>query len=215
MMNNLFKTTKEHEKYWKERKIDWNKDYLKTWNHPHRYMISAILELFPWISLFEMGCGPGPNLLNILLSFKERKKIQIGGIDINPEAIELAKETFGGGVFKVGSAEDVMFSDDAADVILTDMLLIYVGWFKINKYLKEIKRLARNHIILCEFHHKSWWQRLKLKLTSGYNAYNYIKRLRKHGFYDIYMVKIPESAWPGGEPQKTFGYIIWAKVPIK
>lgn len=209
---NLFKTTKEHEEYWKNRKIDWKKSYLDTWNHPHRNIISEILGLFPWLSLLELGCGSGPNLVNIIKKYPGK---QIGGTDINEDAIELARKIFKGGIFKVGSAEDVMLSDDSVDIILTDMMLIYVGWWKIDKYIEEIKRLARNKIILCEFHHTSFWQRLRLKLTSGYNAYNYIKLLQKHGFYDIYISKIPENAWPGGDPQKTFGYIMWANVPKK
>jgi ubiquinone/menaquinone biosynthesis C-methylase UbiE len=196
--------------------MDWDKDYLKSWNHPHRYMITAILSSFPWVSLVEVGCGPGPNLVNIVKNLQGK---QVGGVDIVPEAIELANKTFTGGMFKVSPADDVMMSDKATDVVLTDMMLIYVDPSRIDKHIKELKRICRNHIVLCEFHSDSWWQRLKLRFTSGYNAYDYIKLLKKHGFYNIQKFKIPPEVWPkeDGTPanpkENQFRWIIKAQVP--
>jgi len=206
----LFRGTKNHINWWANRKIDWKTSYLDTWNHPHRGMITQILRRIDWFSLFEIGCGSGPNLVRIAKEFPRR---QLGGIDVNPEAIEMAGQYLQGGHFKVGSADDIMMSDKSTDVVLSDMCLIYVSPRDIDRHIKEIKRLARAYVVLCEFHSESLWNRLKLKFNSGYNAYNYKKLLKKHGFYDTATVKIPESAWPGGDPQKTFGYLIISKVP--
>jgi len=204
------KTTNQHKKYWKDRKIDWKTSYLDTWNHPHRKLIIAALRGFHWVSLMEVGVGGGANLYNILKNFKGK---QIGGIDVNKDAIELAQKTFNGGLFKVNSADDIMLSDNSTDVMLSDMTLIYVSPLQIMSYLKEIKRVARNYIVLCEFHSDSWWNRLALKINTGYNAHNYRKLLTKLGFYDIFTYKLKEEDWPGGNPQKTFAYLIIAKVP--
>jgi ubiquinone/menaquinone biosynthesis C-methylase UbiE len=206
----LFKSTRSWSTWWKHRKIDWKKDYLSTWNHPHRSVVVGALRLFKWLSLMEIGCGGGANLVKIIKEFPGR---QIGGIDISPSAIALCQEAIHGGVFKVGSGDDVMLSDKSTDVILSDMMLIYVGPLKIRKYLLEMKRLARNYVVLCEFHSTSIRQRLLLKLTSGYNAYDYRTLLTKMGFYDILEYKLKEEDWPGGNPQKTFAYIIIARVP--
>ena len=206
-MIKLFRTTKCHSTWWRNRKIDWKKSYLDTWNHPHRYMISQLLGKIPWISLLEVGCGPGPNLANIIINHKGK---QVGGIDLNEDAIKLAKETFKGAFLKVGSVEDIMMSDNSSDVILTDMTLIYVG--RINQAIKEIKRVARRYIILCELHSPSFYDRIKLKLESGYYAYDYKKLLTKYGFYDITLIKIPKEVWDS-KHQISFGYIIMAKVP--
>jgi len=208
----LFRKTKEHQKYWSERKINWRKDYLDTWNHPHRKIIVNILKQIPWMSLLEIGCASGPNLAAILKAMPGR---QIGGVDISQDAIELAQKTFKGGFFKVNSADDIMMSDKSTDVVLSDMTLIYVNRKDIDRYVKEMKRIARNYVILSEFHSKSLWNRLALKYNSGYNAYNWERLLNKHGFRDIVLHKIKENEWPGGNPQKTFGYIIMAKVPRK
>lgn len=203
-------TTNQHLNWWSHRKIDWKKDYLDTWNHPHRNVISGILGTISWLSLVEIGCGPGANLINILKNFKNR---QLGGIDVNPEAIELAKKTFADGLFKVCPGDDVMLSDNSTDVSLTDMALIYVGPRKIDDYIAELKRITRNNIVLCEFHSPSIFRRLWLKVFSGYNAYDYKKLLTKHGFYDIMSYKLREEDWPNGTHQKEFGYIFVAKVP--
>ena len=206
----LFRTTKHQSKYWANRKIDWKTSYLDTWNHPHRSLIVGLLQTFQWTSLIEIGCGSGPNLVNIVKNLSNK---QVGGIDINADAIALAEKTFQGGVFKVCSADDIMMSDKSTDVSLSDMVYIYVGSRKIDKHIEELKRVTRNYVILCEFHSDKWWKRLWLKWTSGYNAYNWKKLLTKHNFYDIINYKIPTEMWPGGDPQKTYGYILVAKVP--
>lgn len=203
-------TTKQHLDWWSRRKIDWKTSYLDTWKHPHRDRIVEVLKQFNWLSLIEIGCGPGPNLVNILKKFKGR---QVGGVDVNPEAIELAKKTFTDGLFKVCPGNDVMLSDKSTDVTLTDMALIYVGHMKIDSYIQELKRVTRNHVVLCEFHSSNILKRIWLKVFSGYNAHNYKKLLAKHGFYDIGWYKLTKEDWPDGTHQKEFGYIFVAKAP--
>lgn len=205
----LFKTTNKWKHYWSHRKIDWKARYF-NWDHPHRYLISAALSQFNWVSLVEVGVGAGANLKNILQNFKDR---QLGGIDISADAIAVAKKEFTGGLFKVGSVEDIMLSDDSTDVVLSDMCLIYIGPRKIDKAIEEIKRVARQYVVLCEFHHTSWFARLWLRIIEGYNAYDYKKLLERHGFYNIDVYKIPKKFWEGGKPQETYGYITIARVP--
>lgn len=204
----MLKTTNKHKRYWQERKIDWQTSYLDTWNHPHREIILAALNSFRWYSLWEVGCGPGANLVKILKSLPDR---QLGGSDLNADAIALAQKTFAGGKFNVESVEDLLLSDDAVDVVLSDATLIYIGPTKIKKVLHELTRVARNHIVLCEFHSanpfKRWWFRWK----TGYNAYNYRKLLEDAGCYNIQMVKIPPEYWPG-YPWEKFGYVIIARL---
>jgi len=203
------KTTNKHKKYWQHRKIDWKTSYSDTYDHPHRYFLASILNNLKWISLFEIGCGSGANLIHFIKTWKGR---QYGGVDINKDAIETAEKLMRGAILKVGSGDDVPLSDDMADIILTDMMLIYVGSFKIKAYLDEIKRLGRNYAVMCEFHSESWWERRKIKWKTGYNVYNYKKLLKKNGFYDIITIKLPKEAWPGGVQEKN-GYIIISKIP--
>lgn len=208
----LFKTTKQHSKWWSRRKIDWVKSYAsaEALNHPHRKLIVEALRGLSWVSLVEIGCGAGANLINIVNNLTGK---QVGGIDISEEAIQTAKSYFAPNTFfKVCSADDIMMSDKSTDVVLSDMALIYAGTFKINDFIREMKRISRNYVVLLEFHSESWWDRFALKLNTGYNAYNWKKKLRQFGFYDIIIYKLKEEDWPGGNPQKTFAYLIIAKV---
>lgn len=208
-VRNAFKSSRAHTRYWAERKIDWKVQYFDTWDHPHRYLISQVLKTFHWNSLLEVGCGAGANLANIVVNHPNK---QLGGTDISTDAIATAEKVFQGAFFKVCPMDDIMMSDDSVDVILTDMALIYADRKTMNKTLREFMRIARTRIVLCEFHSDSLWERIKTKVMTGYNVYNYVQLLEKHGFYDVTRYKIPARAWPGGLQEKI-GYIIVAKVP--
>lgn len=199
-------TTNQNAKYWQNRKYGWE-EYLRTADHPHRHFITRILKQLNWISLIEIGCGSGPNILNLV---KNTEGKQLGGVDINPEAIEVCTKTFKGGHFRVGDASNIMMTDKSTDIILSDMFLIYVGPFEIDKYIKEMKRLARNFVVLCEYHHKSWWRRQWLRVFSGRHAYDWKKRLEKHDFYDIQIIKMPVFE---EDNEQSYRQIVIAKPP--
>lgn len=199
----------KHQKYWVNRKIDWQAHY-GNWNHPHRFMITKILMGLSWLSLMEIGCAAGANLMNIVKHIPGR---QVGGIDINPDAIEAAKKNFIGNheLFKVGSADNIMMSDKSTDVTLSDMTLIYASPWGIGRYILEIKRITRKYVVICEFHSEKWWERWWAFLRTGYGVYDYEKLLKKHGFYDIVKYKIPVELW-GKDLNQKFRYIITAKI---
>lgn len=186
------RTTKKHTEYWENRKIDWKTSYFDTWTHPHRTLIISVLKGFPWHSLWEIGAGAGANLRRIIHDIPDK---QLGGSDINAEAVKFMNETFQGGMFQVESGENILMSDRSVDVVLSDMVLIYVGPTKIKKYLKEMKRVARSKIVLCEFHSESLFKRLWVWFKSGYYVHNYKKLLRKLGYYEVYVQHIPREYW--------------------
>lgn len=199
-------TTKQNNKYWAGRSYGWE-EYFKTWDHPHRYFITNVLKQLNWISLIEIGCGSGPNIANIVKNIQGK---QMGGVDINPEAIAICEKNFKGGHFRVADAKNVMMTDKSTDVVLSDMFLIYIGPLKIGKYINEMKRIARNYIVLCEYHHKSWWRRQWLRTFSGRHAYDWKKRLEKHGFFDITTIKMPQFEQ---DNEQSYRHLIIARVP--
>ena len=103
-------------------------------------------------------------------------------------------------------------SDKSAEVVLTDMCLIYVDPLHINKYLREIKRIGRRYILFVEFHSPSWWKRQVARLR-GYHVYNYNKRLESLGFYDVMVQRLPKEAWPETDNNSEFRSIITARIP--
>jgi ubiquinone/menaquinone biosynthesis C-methylase UbiE len=202
----VYKTEQEHLSYWSTRKMDWKSCYLDTWEHPHRQMIVDALRSFEFDSVLEVGCAAGANLFRIQREFPQ---VRLSGTDVNAEAIEVARH-FLIGDLRIGTLAQAGFPDQSADVVLTDMVLIYVA--EIEQTLAQIRRLARKHIVLCEFHSKRPWERVALKLATGYRARDYPALLRRHGWRDIEVAKIPRELWPGGRPQRRFGYVITASV---
>ncbi len=205
----LFNSTDRWVNWWANRKIDWKEHYMNP-NHPHRKLIAEILRHLSWLSLIEIGCGAGANLVAIL---KVMPNKQVGGVDISKDAIEYAQTQFKNGFFKVNPADDVMMSDKSADVILSDMCMIYITPGKIKKHLREMKRLARNYVVLCEFHSENWHERLAIKWKEGYNVYNWPKLLEENGFYDVQTFKLTKEHWPESDLQQKYGYIIVARAP--
>lgn len=205
----LFNTTTRWVNWWTNRKISWKDHYMNP-EHPHRSLIVQVLARLTWGCLFEVGCGAGANLVAILKAMPNK---QVGGVDVNKDAIEFAQSQFKNGLFKVNSADDVMLSDKSVDVILSDMCMIYISPFKMGKHIREFKRLARNYVVLCELNSKSWIERFALKWREGYNMYDWISLLERHGFYDIRMYKLPKEAWPESSLQQKYAYIIVAHVP--
>ncbi|HEV2201651.1 MAG TPA: class I SAM-dependent methyltransferase [Bryobacteraceae bacterium] len=202
----MYKTEQQHLDYWSARKMDWKSGYLDTWEHPHRQMIVDALSGFQFDSVLEVGCAAGANLFRIHRDFP---KVRLSGTDVNAQAIEAARE-FLNGDLRVGTLAQAGFPDRCADVVLTDMVLIYVA--RIEEELARIRRIARKHIVLCEFHSERWWERAALKLATGYRARDYRALLRRQGWRAIEVLKIPRESWPGGRPQRRFGYVITARI---
>lgn len=210
-------STKSHRNFWSRRKINWKHSYLDgvdeatnrpVWNHPHRELLVMALKSFHWMSLWEVGCGAGANLVKIT---KEIPGRQLGGSDVNPDAITSCEKTFNGAKFHVESVEDMLLSDKAVDVMLADAALIYIGPGKIKQAVHEMVRCTRNVVILCEFYDKRWWKRWWFRLRTGYNAHDYKKLLENEGCYDVQIIKIPPAYWPGF-PWDVWGHIVVAKV---
>lgn len=158
-------------------------------------------------SVFEVGCGPGANIVPLGLAFPD---IALGGSDINPEAIELARKAFPPHfVFEVASGDDLTMSDGSTDVGLTDMMLIYVGPLKIRRYLEELVRISRRYVVLVEFYHPSRWRRFVMTLQGRY-THNYPKLLARLGCSDIQVRKMPAHLWPDAR-DNDYRYIITAR----
>lgn len=205
----LFNSTKRWVTWWSKRKIDWNEHYMNP-NHPHRALIVEVLKRIGWFSLIEVGCAAGANLVAIVKNIPNK---QVGGVDVNPDAIEFAKTQLTNTILKVNPADNIILSDQSLDVILSDMTMIYISPFKIKRHLKEFSRLARNYVVLCELHSESWWDRLVIKWKEGYNVFDWKRLLEKNDYFDIQLYKIPPEMWPDSDLQQKYGYIIVARTP--
>lgn len=125
-------------------------------NHPHRDQIVNSITLFlPISSILEVGCGWGANLLRLREQFPN---VDLHGVDINGKAITVVREHFDRlgqkSVFlREGRANCLNFyADKSIDVVLCDAVLMFLAPDKIRETLAEMGRVARNSIILNEYH---------------------------------------------------------------
>ena len=219
---------RKNNKYWTDRKINWITHY---WNldHPHRGMLIDILKTCKFSEVLEIGCASGANLYNIKKEFPD---VKIAGCDISKDAIDTANVKFGeeydndkfniptiDGIaeidFRVGGMENLPFNGMAFDMILTDACLIYSSKKNFHRVMREIRRVGsgRAQVMFLEFHHKSWFKRLALRIMSKgrYTAYDYRKMLEKYHFKGIRIFKISKEKWPG-QPWEEYGNLILAYI---
>jgi SAM-dependent methyltransferase len=137
------------ERDWKYEEKDWVQDYWRSKVHPHRtLLLEAMVNLFPFKSILEIGCNCGPNLALFKDYFFEAR---LAGLDINEQVIEKAENLLRGRVeLKVGSFMELPWPDDSFDVVVSDAVLLYASPSEITQALNEINRVAKKAIVLVE-----------------------------------------------------------------
>ncbi|HUS51484.1 MAG TPA: class I SAM-dependent methyltransferase [Candidatus Paceibacterota bacterium] len=206
--------TKINEVYWKFRHIfdsSWAESYISKENikHPHReILIEKISAYRPFSKVLEIGCASAPNLYLLAKKFPETK---FYGIDISKKAIEtgkhfLKKENISNIFLKASKAENILeFSDKSIDLIFTDAVLIYEDPKRIVPLIRNMIKVSKKAIILCEQHtessqyYKDHWVHNYKKLFSKFVSKEKIK-----------ITKIQSDVWSGDWGK--LGYIIEIKL---
>ena len=96
------------------------------------------------MSVLEIGCGTGIDLRLFPNTF------QIHGIDLNDNALGIAKEKFPIGNFKKGNITELPFEDSSIDFVFTHQLLNYLDDDTVEKGIAEMYRVAGKYIMNCE-----------------------------------------------------------------
>ena len=95
-------------------------------------------------SVLEIGCGTGIDLRLFTDTF------QIHGIDLNDNALDIAKEKIPSANFKKGTITDLPFEDSSIDFVFTHQLLNYLDDDTLEKGVAEMYRIAEKYIMNCE-----------------------------------------------------------------
>lgn len=75
---------------WGKESNDWIKGYWDSQDYPHRqFLVEKISTCSPILSILEVGCNCGPNLVLLAKKFPNAK---IRGIDVNPVAVQKGNE---------------------------------------------------------------------------------------------------------------------------
>ncbi len=95
-------------------------------------------------SVLEIGCGTGIDLRLFPETF------QIHGIDLNNNALDIAKQKLPVADFKNGNITDLPFEDSSIDFVFTHQLLNYLDDDTVEKGVAEMYRVAKRYVMNCE-----------------------------------------------------------------
>lgn len=141
------------------------------------------------IKILEVGCNIGMMLVNLQeMGFKN-----LYGIEIQPKAIEHAKERTHGLNITEASAYDIPFKDGEFDLVFTTHVLIHLAPEKISTALKEIHRCSNSYIYGNEYFAE--------ELTEISNYHGHTNIVWKRDF-----VKLYKELFPGLELVKQEQY---------
>jgi SAM-dependent methyltransferase len=147
--------------------------FLAEWEdyqeHPERFEASlAVVNGREVSNVLDVGCGAGQELL----PFVQRLGAHGTGVDISPEAIEMARRQFakagydGKVEFLCSAAESLPFADRTFDVVMCRLALPYT---QNEKALAQMGRVLRpgGVIILKIQHLRYYWRRLWIAVRDG------------------------------------------------
>jgi SAM-dependent methyltransferase len=135
-------------------------------SHPERFQAALAAASGREISrVLDVGCGAGQELL----PFVQRLGARSTGVDISPEAIQIARRQFakqgydGQVEFICSPAESLPFEDSAFDVVICRLALPYTGNAAA---LSEMSRVLRpGGLLILKIHHwRYYWRRFWLAL---------------------------------------------------
>lgn len=157
----------------------WIATYRKSLNHRHRTALVEILRTIQPVSLLEVGCHCGPNLVRFAGEFP---KLEMLGVDINQDAIRAGTEWMkrsnlshrvqlnAGRVPTITSG----IPTGACEVVLSCYALAYIAPADLDAVLYEMGRIASKAVILAE-PMVSEGSAPAIRALTGYNewAHNY------------------------------------------
>lgn len=97
--------------------------------------------------ILEVGCNIGLQLVNL----QEMGFRNLYGIELQPHAVELAKQRTKGMNIIQATAYDIPFKDEYFDMVFTNRVLIHMNPDEIEKALKEIVRCSNDFIYGSEY----------------------------------------------------------------
>lgn len=95
-------------------------------------------------SVLEIGCGTGIDLRLFPDTF------QINGVDLNDNALKIAKEHLPVANFKKGDITNLPFEESSIDFVFTHQLFNYLDDETVEKGIAEMYRVCGKYIMNCE-----------------------------------------------------------------
>lgn len=225
-LRELFIGTRAWEEYWSKTMSN-----LSPYHKHREHLVDTIMKYNPQ-SVLEIGCDMGQNLRLIA---QRNPEIKCVGIDINKESIsegnkllnlqvklssiklqrKLKSINHANVILQYGKADELEgFEDKSFDVVFTDAVLMYIGQDKINNVLGNMKRVASQAIVLCEWDYDDcmfWSRYYRGGWLRNYTAYFNMEISPYVPLNNIRKIKITHEMWPDKIWSK-YGAIIEVKI---
>lgn len=115
---------------------------------PYATFVSDMIYSLRPNSVLEFGCSAGRNLDQIR---RRLPTAAITGVDINPDAVKLARELFGLQVITADETWLCQQKDDAFDVSFTISVIDHIPFAE--TVLRQLLRITRDYLVLFELAH--------------------------------------------------------------
>ncbi len=168
------------DKYANENEVRYNEEFAK--------FTRDLATSLRCTSVLEIGCGTGIDLRLFTDSF------QIHGIDLNDNALDIAKEKIPSANFKKGTITDLSFEDSSIDFVFTHQLLNYLDDGTLDKGVAEMYRVAGKYIMNCEK-----FEETEKPIDENHKFRNMLKRWKNYKVKIVSNVDMHEDI----EPDKT------------
>lgn len=141
----------------KEILMDWkNKDgdkYIKRNQIDYRKRIPFLNKTLPKDidSVLELGANCGHNLQAIKeIGEKNNREIDVHGIEINKNAVKIAKEAYGIELMEADIVNGVIYGFSNADLVMTWGVLIHINPIDLGKVFENLNKAATKYILMIE-----------------------------------------------------------------
>lgn len=121
--------------------------------------------------VLDIGCGTGTVLHKLHARYPGAK---LHGIDPSADMVDLAKEKGGDIDFRVGFAQELEFSDQSLDLVISSLTTHHIPTETRRLMFQEIKRVLKpgGYLYLIDFHPPATlWGRIALRLFLMRHAY--------------------------------------------
>jgi SAM-dependent methyltransferase len=155
--------------------IYYNQPYRKEVNQSHFWLLERTKRISPQ-SILEVGCGFGKNIK--LLDKNTTRPTKFFGLDISESMVKKAKTYMPKNAFFLcGDILNLPFPDSCFDLVFTHGSLMHVSPENLPQAIQEIRRTAKNDIIIIE---EVLWGNIQQKKTiTQLNEYTFIHDYKK------------------------------------
>jgi len=172
---------------------EWNDFYRRTWGHSKLEMNADFLaDLAREARILEVGCNTGMQLRGL----QEAGFENLYGVEVQPYAVERAKEFTQHVNVVQGSGFDLPFKDEFFDVVCTNGVLIHIAPDDLPRLMSEMVRCSRRYI---------WGFEYYASETTGINYRGNEGFAWKSDFARLFLAQFPELRLI---KQKLYSYVL-------